>query len=66
MSSEADELRARVEEWVRAKAYAPDDIVLGDGKDYDLICADVRDLLDLVHPDWRSVFTSPPDEGSGT
>jgi hypothetical protein len=52
---------AKIDQWIRDHAYAPDDIVLGDGYECQSLPvsqnADLQELLDLARPGWREVFT---------
>lgn len=51
-------VRAGVDRWILDHAYAPDDIVLGDGVTSisDTWLTDLQELLDLARPGWRDLF----------
>jgi hypothetical protein len=50
-------MASAVEQWLRAHAYAPDDIVLGHGAVLDdAAYRDLWALLDAAEPGWRVLF----------
>jgi hypothetical protein len=57
---ELDRRDAAIDKWVRDHAYAPDDIVIGDGHECESVPpsqnADLQALLDVARPGWREVF----------
>jgi hypothetical protein len=58
---ETEEAVSDIDKWILDHAYAPDDIVLGDGitSISDDWLNDLHELLDLARPGWRTLFDRP-------
>jgi uncharacterized protein YgbK (DUF1537 family) len=56
LAEHAAQAQEQIDKWIKAYAYAPDDIVLGSRGLEDDQLPGLHGLLDLARPGWRSIF----------